>query len=266
MKKTIISGALALSCLFATAITETDVLANEKSTVWDGAEIVKNQTGKMTFSKDVKVYKKNAKGKFVSLVVPKGDFFKVYDVEKYGGETFYWMSSGYRVKKTDLVVFKAIPIEIRGKFFKNPVSVNISRNPIDVTYTNADAVSTPPEKQKRNVPYGEVLNLYGDCCLQSYHTPKMGDGDMYKFNDPTDIKLVEAETKVEAIGISYRVKEDALIYDNPFGVKTVKTIPVKKDTVVKSGVFHSIINGYLWFDYGNRIGVYISMEKLEKVN
>ena len=50
------------------------------------------------------------------------------------------MSSGYRVKKTDLFVFKAMPIEIRREFFGNPVSVNISRNPIDVTYDNADAL------------------------------------------------------------------------------------------------------------------------------
>ena len=98
MKKVIISGALALSCLF-TATTGTEVLASQKATVWDGAEVVKHQTGKMTFSKDVKVYKKNPEGKFVSLVVPKGrDFFRVYDVEKYGGDTYYWMSSGYRVK------------------------------------------------------------------------------------------------------------------------------------------------------------------------
>ena len=59
------------------------------------------------------------------------------------------MSSGYRVKKTDLFVFKAMPIEIRREFFENPVSVNISRNPIDVTYDNADALSTPPAKQKK---------------------------------------------------------------------------------------------------------------------
>ena len=87
---------------------------------------------------------------------------KVYDVEKYGGETNYWMSSGYRVKKTDLFVFKAMPIEIRREFFGNPVSVNISRNPIDVTYDNADALSTPPGKTKNKCPLWRDSWLVGE--------------------------------------------------------------------------------------------------------
>lgn len=105
--------------------------------MWDGAEVGKSQTGKMTLTKDVKVYKKNKEGKFESFVVPKGNFFRVYDVEKYGGETYYWMSSGYRVQETGLVVFKEMPLETRREFFKDPVSVNISRNPVNVTYDNA---------------------------------------------------------------------------------------------------------------------------------
>ncbi|PZX05763.1 hypothetical protein C7437_102227 [Psychrobacillus insolitus] len=174
------------------------------------------------------------------------------------------MSSGYRVKKTDLFVFKAMPIEIRREFFGNPVSVNISRNPIDVTYDNADALSTPPAKQKINVPYGEILGLWGSCCLQFYHNPvKMGDGDMYEFNDSTDIKLVES-TAIAVPRALYKVKEDTLIYDNPFGVKTVNTISVGKDTVVES--YYYIINGYVQILSNNRKQLYsfIPMSKLEK--
>jgi len=184
MKKVIISGALALSCLF-TATTGTEVLASQKATVWDGAEVVKNQTGKMTFSKDVKVYKKNAEGKFVSLVVPKGNFFRVYDVEKYGGDTYYWMSSGYRVKSTDLVVFKAMPLEVRKQFFENPVSVNISRNPVDTNIWYMDANSE--QRVKTNMAYGMIIDDEGGA---SYF-PKNTEGELHILLDPTDIKLVE---------------------------------------------------------------------------
>ncbi|MGG2114067.1 hypothetical protein ABFY60_27170 [Lysinibacillus pakistanensis] len=62
---------------------------------WDGAQVVKGQTGKMTFTKDVKVYKKNANGTYSSMTVKRNNYFRVYDIEKYDNKTFYWMSSGY---------------------------------------------------------------------------------------------------------------------------------------------------------------------------
>lgn len=90
---------------------------------WDGAEIVKGQTGKMTFSKDVKVYKKNSNGTYSSMTVKRNNFFRVYNIEKYDQKTFYWMSSGYRVQATDLVIFKEVPTEIRSSFYNNPAYI-----------------------------------------------------------------------------------------------------------------------------------------------
>ena len=43
----------------------------QEKVIWDGLEVVKDQTGKMTFTKDVKVYKRERTGKFVSLTVKK---------------------------------------------------------------------------------------------------------------------------------------------------------------------------------------------------
>ena len=92
----------------------------EEKVIWAGAEVVKDQSGKMTFTKDVKVYKKDSSGKFVSMVVKKDNYLRVYDVEKYDGKVYYWMSSGYRVQSTNLVVFKDVPMNLRVSFFKNP--------------------------------------------------------------------------------------------------------------------------------------------------
>lgn len=91
----------------------------QEKVIWDGAEIVKNQSGKMTFTKDVKVYKKDRLGNFVSMTVKRGNFFRVYDIEKYDGKVYYWMSSGYRIMETDLVVFKEVPMNQRVSFFND---------------------------------------------------------------------------------------------------------------------------------------------------
>ena len=95
MKKLVLGLLLAGSCFFTT-----DALT-ANSVVWDGAEVVYGQVGKMTFSKDVKVYKSNMDGTFTSLVVKKGNFFRVYDVENSSVGIVYNMSGGYRVQATD---------------------------------------------------------------------------------------------------------------------------------------------------------------------
>ena len=86
--------------------------AEAKSVIWDGAEVVEGQTGKMTFSKDVKVYKRQPDGTFTSMVVKANNYFRVYTIESYQGNTYYWMSGGYRVQATNLVIFKAVPNDI----------------------------------------------------------------------------------------------------------------------------------------------------------
>lgn len=85
----------------------------EAKVIWDGAEIVEDQNGKMTFKKDVKVYKKLPNGKFESLVVKRNNFFRVYNTQSYNNKTYYWMSSGYRVQVTDLVIYKEVPYEVK---------------------------------------------------------------------------------------------------------------------------------------------------------
>lgn len=92
--------------------------------LYDGAEVVKGQTGKMTFKKDIKVYKRNPNGTFDSLVVKRNNFFRTYDIEKYDGKVFYQMGQ-YRVQATDLVAFKEVPIKIRSSFYQNPTYIKL---------------------------------------------------------------------------------------------------------------------------------------------
>ncbi|MFJ7736162.1 hypothetical protein ACIQ2D_07420 [Lysinibacillus sp. NPDC097287] len=85
----------------------------QAAVIWDGAEVVKGQVGKMTFTKDVKVYKKNANGSFTSLVVKKGEFYRVYSVENSSVGKVYNMSGNYRVQATPLVVYREVPLSIQ---------------------------------------------------------------------------------------------------------------------------------------------------------
>ncbi|OEC02011.1 hypothetical protein GY31_11680 [Lysinibacillus sphaericus] len=94
---------------------------------YDGAEVYKDQTGKMTFTKDIKIYKKNEDGTFDSLVVKRNNYFRTYEIEKYDGKTFYQMGP-YRVQATNLVVFREIPMKIRASFYPNVTYININRN------------------------------------------------------------------------------------------------------------------------------------------
>lgn len=100
---------LALIAVFIFSVQED----TEAKVIWDGGEIVEGQNGKMTFKKDVKVYKQLPNGQYESLVVKRNTYFRVYKIEYSYTKTYYWMSSGYRVQATDLVIFKEVPYEVK---------------------------------------------------------------------------------------------------------------------------------------------------------
>jgi hypothetical protein len=165
---------------------------SEAKVIYDGAEIVKGQTGKMTFSKEVKVYKKNANGQFESMLVKKGNYFRVYNIEKYNGQTYYWMSSGYRVQATDLTVFMAIPFEQRVQFYNNPAYMWINRDkPFYSFYIESDSLGTHAHS------YYTYLNIWGNFKIEqgelvnTYDLSFVGGGIEKRKIDPTDIQLIE---------------------------------------------------------------------------
>jgi len=169
---------------------------SEAKVMYDGAEVVKGQTGKMTFKKDIKVYKKNQDGTFDSLVVKQNNFFKTYDIEKYDGKTFYHMGQ-YRVQATDLVVFKEVPIKIRASFYQNPTYLYINR---DISYDY--------------MHYGNLLrNGHGVSFLDTNNGQVISNcfedeygGEVCVKYHGTDIKI--AETIIREKGVRYEITKD----------------------------------------------------------
>ncbi|MGA3678300.1 hypothetical protein [Lysinibacillus agricola] len=204
---------------------------SEAKVMHDGAEVVKGQTGKMTFKKDIKVYKRNPNGTFDSLVVKRNNFFRTYDIEKYDGKTFYQMGQ-YRVQATDLVVFKEVPIKIRSSFYNEPTYIIINR---DGVYGLGS--------------YGKYFNLTGDSSfldtgngqLLEYCESDGGDGLWCDKYPGTDLKI--AETIWRKREVRFELTQDASGKHTPLnGAKPEKMY--EKGSIFSSQGLE--INGHLY--------------------
>ncbi|WP_374964067.1 hypothetical protein [Lysinibacillus sp. RS5] len=198
---------------------------------WDGAQVVKGQTGKMTFTKDVKVYKENANGTYSSMTVKRNNYFRVYDIEKYDNKTFYWMSSGYRVQATDLVVFKKVPLNIRASLYDNPGYININGRASSLNYGTHYLEGYVDGGISYDVSIGE--NLYYDITHPTDGKSKGG------YIDATDIRIAETIKRDERL---YKLTADTRHLRGPIaGGKA-------GGKYSKGTVFQSLgieINGYL---------------------
>lgn len=208
MKKYIVSFLLIL-VIFSSPV-ESKAAVN-----WDGAQVVKDQTGKMTFTKDVKVYKKNANGTYSSMIVKRNNYFRVYNIEKYDNKTFYWMSSGYRVQATELVVFKEVPFEIRSSLYENPGYIVINRQGTTAYFEGKYPMI--------NLAYGE--HLFNDSVpgshfssvsfingkLDYYYSLEEGNA-VNGIIDGTDIRIVETTKRDEGL---YTLTDDAQMLIGP---------------------------------------------------
>ena len=188
----------------------------EAAVRWDGAEIVKGQTGKITFSKDVKVYKKNANGQFDSLVVKKGQYFRVYNIEKYNNQTYYWMSSGYRVQATNLTQFKAIPLEIRRQFYNNPAYLWNNQNKVlQISLDSGEKFAYSHYSYLNDA--GFTFNDEG----QFERIINDGNKDVKITLDPTDVYITE---QVPVVGEVIEVKQNTPIYWQPYSLGTTRPL------------------------------------------
>jgi len=225
-----------LAALILAVINPT--ISNAK-VIYDGAEVVKGQTGKMTFKKDIKVYKRNPNGTFDSLVVKRNNFFKTYDIEKYDGKTFYQMGQ-YRVQATDLVVFKEVPIKIRASFYNDPTYININRDHISDFKRYGNYYHKDDEVSKEAVK----ISFLNDGQVFSYCSADLEVGESCVEYQGTDIKIAETIKRKE--GVRYELTEDTRAQLSP-----VKGYVVDWDNrmYLKGTVFSSLgteINGYLY--------------------
>ncbi|MGG2057626.1 hypothetical protein ABFY48_25475 [Lysinibacillus pakistanensis] len=198
---------------------------------WDGAQVVKGQTGKMTFTKDVKVYKKNANGTYSSMTVKRNNYFRVYDIEKYDNKTFYWMSSGYRVQATDLVVFKKVPLNVRASLYDNPGYININGQASNLNYGTHYLKGFEYGSPSYDIVIGE--NLYYDYTYPSEGNIRGG------YIDATDIRIAETIKRDEGL---YKLTADTRHLRGPMAGRNAG------GKYSKGTVFQSLgieINGYI---------------------
>jgi len=245
--------------------------------IWDGAEIVKDQTGKMTFKKDVKVYKKDSTGKFVSLTVKKGNYFRVYDIEKYDGKVYYWISSGYRVQSTDLVVFKEVPMNLRVSFFDNYALIVSSREGILKNKKYGSILKNDESRgpewfwdiEKYTIVNGKLqveLDYSGEHETEGYKVKEFIPG--------SDVKVVEKQSIPSGY---YIATQKTMAYESP--LLTAKPIrEVEKNTLIyvykePYNMINSFGSGAIWLKswYGNldyklpNNNYYISIKKMKPI-
>lgn len=205
---------------------------SEAKVMYDGAEVVKGQTGKMTFKKDIKVYKKNPDGTFSSLVVKRNNFFRTYDIEKYDGKIYYQMGQ-YRVQATDLVVFKEVPIKIRSSFYNNPTYIIINR---DGNY-DLGSYGYYLRRGEWDISFSDTKNgqliTFGDS----------GDGSYQLNYTYPGIDLKIAETILRERGVRYELTEDAEGKGVPLKESKTERI-MEKGSIVFS--WYNEINGYIY--------------------
>jgi len=220
MKKLFI--VLLAACVFAVV----DPTKSEAIVRYDGAEVYKDQTGKMTFTKDIKVYKKNEDGTFDSLVVKRNNYFRTYNIEKYDGKTFYQMGQ-YRVQATNLVVFKEVPMKIRSSFYPNPTYININRD------------SGGYGKMFTEWQDSSITDMNGNQMLKYCKSDEEGL-KCEKYYPGSDMKV--ADTKYRKTGVRYEVTEDTK-------AKSYPLIDSKTEKVIEKGsIVYSVsdsINAYL---------------------
>ncbi|MFJ6208582.1 hypothetical protein [Lysinibacillus sp. NPDC092081] len=244
---------LFIGLLAAFVLAVVNPTKSEAKVMYDGAEVVKDQTGKMTFTKDIKVYKKNPNGTFDSLVVKRNNFFRTYDIEKYDGKTFYQMGQ-YRVQATDLVVFKEVPLKMRSSFYNNPSYIFINRNGIYSAslYGTWFTGSDPGISITNN---GQQLSFCGGNDVGTIECSQYPG---------TDLKI--AETKRSEKGVRFELTKDADFKQNP--LKTSATIStLKNGRILYSEGLE--INGYLYVtwkkDDNNEFTYWISVNLLKPV-
>jgi len=239
-------------------------IKSEAKVMYDGAEVVKGQTGKMTFKKDIKVYKKNPDGSFDSLVVKRNNFFKTYDIEKYDGKTFYQMGQ-YRVQATDLVVFKEVPIDIRSSFYNNPVYVMINHQGVKIPVQYQDiAYGQPLIVGKREEvctgPKSSLVSIEKSKLNYHYCAGDIEGGPVINTTiiDSTDVRIFEKINKG-----SYVLTEDTELLSAPMKGAPSYTKMLKGTIFQLSGIE---INGYVEVGLSEYYFNYIPVNLLKPVN
>ena len=195
----------------------------EAKVMWDGAEVVEGQNGKMTFKKDVKVYKQLPNGQYESMVVKRNNYFRVYKIENpYNNLTYYWMSSGYRVQATDLVIFKAVPYEIKNQVMTDYYYYVSNPNGAEFRTRRSDTLGTVAQKAEHGYSFfgpavnngyitqsfTEIIDCYEEECQPEQKTTN-------GFINAKNVKQAEKTAAPYKADTYLVLTKDARLYSNP---------------------------------------------------
>lgn len=129
MKKRILgAGVLTAMMLFspivgnsvdASTLTETSIQQQNQKFMWGANELYDSQIGRLVFTKDVKVYKRDANGavKF-HMNAKKSSMWRVYKITDEGGKKIYDLGAGVRVQQSSLSKYESAPSDLVAKQVK----------------------------------------------------------------------------------------------------------------------------------------------------
>ena len=127
MKKlTIGAGILTAMLLFSPIVgnpVDASVLANastqKEKVMWGANELYDYQIGRLVFTKDVKVYKRDANGAVqFHMNAKKGSMWRVHKITKEGNMNVYDLGAGVRVQQSSLSKYESAPKELVAKQVK----------------------------------------------------------------------------------------------------------------------------------------------------
>ena len=125
-KRTLGAGVLTAMMLFSPIAgnsVDASTLANastqKEKVMWGANELYDTQIGRLVFTKDVKVYKKDAKGEVkFHMNAKKGSMWRVYKITDEGGKKIYNLGAGVRVQQSNLSKYELAPKDLVAKQVK----------------------------------------------------------------------------------------------------------------------------------------------------
>ena len=114
-----IAGNVANASTIDEVKTQQTAKQSTQKIMWGKSELTKTQIGRITFLKDVKVYKKdnNGKTKF-HMIAKKGSMWRVHQIIKEGKRYIYDLGGGVQVTKSNLSKYEPAPTNLVQKQVK----------------------------------------------------------------------------------------------------------------------------------------------------
>ena len=199
MKKRILgAGVLTAMMLFspiagnsvdASTLAEAKLQQSTPKFMWGANELYDSQMGRIVFTKNVKVYKKDAKGVAqFHMNAKKGSMWRVYKITDEGGKKVYDLGAGVRVQQSNLSKYETPP--------KDLVAKQVKQNGAFLSWEAFAGTHYPQIRKLANESIKNKINKHmEDSAMWAYHS-----GDVL---EDMEIKLLE--NKNNTLTLYYKV-------------------------------------------------------------